>query len=76
MIFNLIGVNLALSRDGYSGGYVRLLNITKDGYSREVIQPKDQPFKWKYFLCWIIVILTICNKNLKKFKPIISPTFS
>lgn len=35
--FAVEAVSLAIARDGSSGGGVRLMNITKDGYKREIV---------------------------------------
>ncbi len=35
--FAVEAVSLAIARDGSSGGGVRLMNITKDGFKREIV---------------------------------------
>lgn len=35
--FAVEAVSLAIARDGSSGGGVRLMNITKEGYKREIV---------------------------------------
>ncbi len=35
-----------MSRDGSSGGIIRLVNITADKNEREFIDYKDLPYKW------------------------------
>jgi 20S proteasome subunit beta 1 len=38
-------VSLAITRDGSSGGVIRLMNITADKNEREFIDSKDRPYK-------------------------------
>ena len=40
-------VSLAMSRDGSSGGIMRIVNVTKDKVEREFIDQKDLPYKLK-----------------------------
>jgi 20S proteasome subunit beta 1 len=35
--FAVEAVSLAIARDGSSGGGVRLMNITKDGFKRDIV---------------------------------------
>ena len=44
----VLAVSLAISRDGSSGGLVRLAAITKDGVERSTVMHDDQP---KFFEC-------------------------
>jgi 20S proteasome subunit beta 1 len=43
--FVIHAVSHAMSRDGSSGGIIRLVNITKDSTDREFIDHKDLPNK-------------------------------
>lgn len=37
---------LAMSRDGSSGGVIRLVNIDKNGAERKLITPEEHPVFW------------------------------
>jgi 20S proteasome subunit beta 1 len=43
VFFDLLGLALAMSRDGSSGGVIRLGIITKDGIKRKVVKGNDIP---------------------------------
>lgn len=45
--FAVEAVTNAIIRDGASGGFVNVVQITKDGSKRLVVMPKDQPFNYK-----------------------------
>jgi 20S proteasome subunit beta 1 len=42
-MLSVLGVALAMSRDGSSGGVIRMACITKDGVERFVLTGKDIP---------------------------------
>ena len=44
-----LALGLAMNRDCSSGGFIRLVNITKDSVVREVISKENVPFQM-----WII----------------------
>lgn len=46
MVIN--SISLASTRDGSSGGVVRLMNITADKNEREFIDAKDKPYQWLF----------------------------
>lgn len=45
--FAIEAVTNAIIRDGASGGFVNVVQVTKDGAKRFVVMPKDQPFNYK-----------------------------
>ncbi|KAK8885816.1 Proteasome subunit beta type-6 [Tritrichomonas musculus] len=44
--FAVKAVTNAIIRDGASGGFVNVVQVTKDGAKRFVVMPKDQPFNY------------------------------
>lgn len=44
--FAVEAVTNAIIRDGASGGFVNIVQVTKDGAKRHVVMPKDQPFNY------------------------------
>ena len=44
-IYYYIGLALAMNRDAMSGGFIRLVNITKDQVIREVVNKENIPYQ-------------------------------
>lgn len=45
--FVVNALSLAMSRDGSSGGVIRLAIITEEGVTRKVFLPNEQPKFWQ-----------------------------
>lgn len=44
--FVCMAVALAMSRDGSSGGVIRLVTINKEGTTKRMVRPEEQPVFW------------------------------